>query len=131
MTPALALAEVIETNLPDLGYSIFVNHVPDEPDKAILIYEVGRGRLEGRSHRTGQRAEHPRIEVRVRAPDSEARAILQQISDMTEDVYHFSLSDGQNLQVITKSNTIGFVGQEQQTRRYHYSQQFLLTISEQ
>lgn len=131
MTPALALAEVIETNLPNLGYSVFVNHVPDEPDKAILIYEVGRGRLEDRSHRTGKRAEHPRLEVRVRASDSTAQAVLQQISDMTQEVYHFPLSDGQILQVITKSNTIGFVGQEQQTRRYHYSQQFLLTISEQ
>lgn len=130
MNPSLALAEVIETNLPNLGYSIFVNHVPDEPDNAVLIYDVGRGRLEERNHRTGKREEHPRVEIRVRGANSEAYSIIKQISDMTENVYHFTLSDGQNLQVITKSNTIGFTGQEPQTRRYHYSQQFLLTISE-
>lgn len=130
MNPSLALAEVIEANLPNLGYSIFVNHVPDEPDNAVLIYDVGRGRLEERNHRTGKREEHPRVEIRVRGANSEAYSIIKQISDMTENVYHFTLSDGQNLQVITKSNTIGFTGQEPQTRRYHYSQQFLLTISE-
>lgn len=130
MTPSLALAEVIETNLPNLGYSIFVNHVPDQPDNAILIYEVGRGRLEDRNHRTGKREEHPRVEIRVRGTNSDAHGIMKQISDMTETVYRFGLSDGQNLQVITKSNTIGFVGQEPLNRRYHYSQQFLLTISE-
>jgi hypothetical protein len=129
MTGAEALAEVIEANLPNLGYSIFINHVPDEPDNAILIYEIGRGRLEPRLHRTGKREEHPRVEVRVRGVDSAAGGILRQISDMTESVYKFPLADGQKLQVITKSNTIGFSGQEQQTRRYHYAQQFLLTIT--
>lgn len=130
MNPALALAEVIEANLPNLGYSVFVNHVPDDPDNVVLIYEVGRGRLEERNHRTGKREEHPRVEVRVRGANSEAYDIMKQISDMSESVYHFTLSNSQNLQVITKSNTIGFIGQEPQTRRYHYSQQFLLTISE-
>lgn len=130
MTGAKALAEVIQANLPNLGYSIFINHVPDQPDAIVLVYEVGRGRLEPRMHRTGERMEHPRVEVRVRGVDSGAAGILRQISDMTETVYQFPLSNGQKLQVITKSNTMGFVGQEPQTRRYHYSQQFLLTISE-
>jgi len=130
MNPALALAEVIEANLPNLGYSVFVNHIPDDPDNVVLIYEVGRGRLEERNHHTGKREEHPRVEVRVRGANSGAYDIMKQISDMSESVYHFTLSNSQNLQVITKSNTIGFIGQEPQTRRYHYSQQFLLTISE-
>jgi|694.fasta_scaffold01606_30 hypothetical protein len=130
MTGAEALAEVIETNLPNLGYSIFINHVPDQPDNSILIYEIGSGRLEPRKHRSGKRDEHPRIEVRVRGVDSTAGGVLKQLSDMFESVYGFPLSDGQKLLVITKSNTIGFAGQEQQTRRYHYAQQFLLTISE-
>jgi hypothetical protein len=130
MTGAEALAEVIETNLPNLGYPVFINHVPDTPDNAILIYEIGRGRLEPRLHRSGKRQEHPRVEVRVRGVDSSAGDILKQISDATEAVYGFPLSDSRNLQVITKSNTIGFAGQEAQNRRYHYSQQFLLTFSE-
>lgn len=128
MTPAAALAEVIQANLPNLGYPVFQNHAPDSPDNVVCIYEIGRGRLEGREMRTGIREEHPLLHVAVRGKTSEARDILQQISDMTETVYHQPLSGGGNLQVITKSNTIGFAGQETQTRRYVYTQQFRLTL---
>lgn len=128
MNPALAFAELIEANLLDSGYSVFVNHVPDQPDNVILIYEIGRGRMEERRMRTGGVDEHPLLHITVRGQDSSARAILEAIGAITDAAYDFSLSNGQKLQVITKSNTIGFAGQEQQTRRYIYTQQFRLTL---
>jgi hypothetical protein len=128
MNPALAFAELIEANLLNTGYTVFVNHAPDQPDNVILIYEIGRGRMEERRMRTGITDQHPLLHVMVRGQDSSARAILESIGGITDAAYDFALSNGQKLRVITKSNTIGFAGQEQQTRRYLYTQQFRLTL---
>ena len=128
MTPALALAELIEANLPNLGYSVFVNHAPDQPDNVVLIYEVGRGRMEERRMRTGVTDSHPLLHVVVRGKDSTTRDALESIGTVTDAAYDFALSNGQKLRVITKSNTIGFAGHEQQTRRYLYTQQFRMTL---
>jgi hypothetical protein len=128
MTPALALAELLAANLLDTGYSVFVNHAPATPDNVILIYEVGRGRIENRRMASGGMDVHPLLHVVVRGVDSSARDVLESLGDVCDAAYNFALSNGQKLRVITKSNTIGFVGQEQQTRRYSYTQQFRLTL---
>jgi len=128
MTPGQALAELIQATATAAGYEIFINHMPDKPDNAILIYEVSGGVLESRKMASGEREEHPALRVLVRGVDSSARAVLQSISDLADTTYKFSLSNGQVLQVITKSNTIGFAGHEPQTRRYVYTQNYRLTL---
>jgi hypothetical protein len=94
----------------------------------VALVETGRGRLESRNMRTGERTERPQIQVIVRGASAEARDILQAISDATQQVYRLVLPNGEKLHTITKSNTIGFSGQEPQTRRYVYTQQFRLTM---
>lgn len=127
MTPTEALEFAIRSVItPD--YPIFHNHMPNSPDNAIMLMETGRGRLEDRSMRTGQRKERPLIQVIVRGKTSEAREVLQALSDATEAVRRLDLGNGEKLHVISKSNTIGFSGQEPQTRRYVYTQQFRLTM---
>ena len=129
MTPAQIFAEVIETKLPDLGYEVFVGHMPDKPDKAVRVLQVTGGRLEGRRMRTGVTEVHPAMQVLVRGPnEEEAMATIELISAMADTVYMAQISSGEILQCINKTNTIGSLGQEQQTRRCFCSQSYRLTI---
>lgn len=128
MIPSQALAEVIQATAEAEGYSVFTNHMPDQPDKAVLVYDSNLGRLEARKMASGEREEHPLVRVIVRGKDSSARTLAALIADLADSTHNFVLSDGQILRVITKSNTIGFAGQEPQTRRYLYTQSFRMTL---
>lgn len=128
MSPAEVFAEVIETNLPNLGVRVFVNHSPDDPASCVLVYDMPSSRMEGRNMRSGETDEHPMVYLMVRGQDSSAYTKIKEIQDMTDSVYSQAMSDGQKLRVITKSNTIRFVGQEPQTRRYVYAQHYRMTL---
>ena len=78
--------------------------------------------------RSGQTDEHPIAYLMVRGQDSSIFQKIEEISAMTDSVYRQTVSDGQKLIVITKSNTIRFVGQEPQTRRYVYAQHYRMTL---
>lgn len=128
MSPAEVFAEIIETNLPNLGLRVFVNHSPDDPADCVLIYDLPSNRMEGRNMRSGQTDEHPVVYLMVRGQDSSSYLKILSISAMTDSVYRQTVTGGQKLIVITKSNTIRFVGQEPQTRRYVYAQHFRMTL---
>jgi hypothetical protein len=130
LSPAQILAEVISTQLPNLGYIVYVGHMPDTPDKAIRVLQQTGGKLELRRMRTGVVDEHPALQVLVRAPTEEdAMGTMQQIAAMVDGVYQLTMSGGEKLQCITKTNTIGSLGQEQQTRRCFCSQSYRLTFT--
>lgn len=129
MSPAEIMVYALQQAAPGLAYPLFANHLPKEPANAIACIEV-RGELERRKMRTGERTERPGINIMVRGVDSTARDIMKQVSDATETIRNLTLPDGQNLRLITKYNTIGFYGQEPQTRRYVYNQQFRLIIGD-
>lgn len=129
MTPADYVAEVVNDTCVALGYEVFVNHMPDKPDKCVCIYDHSTGRLEPRNHRTGEVDEHPSVHVLVRGnTHSDASAVLPAIWVLLRDVYDQVLSDGKIMHSITKANTIGSLGHEPQTRRVKYSQQFRMTL---
>jgi len=128
MSPGEALAELILSTCETAGYEVFVNHMPDKPDKAVVVHELTTGRLEDRIMSSGERQEHPAIRLLIRSVDSSGRALAQSISTLADSTYNFLLSDGQILRVVTKSSTIGFSGQENQTRRFMYIQNYRLTL---
>jgi hypothetical protein len=128
MTPAESLAEFIRTNLSDQTYAVFYNHLPDTPIKAVLCFDTPGGRLEERRMRTGIRENHPSVQVIVRNTDPSSYDVMAEIGDLADSAYNFQLSDGKNLQTITKTNTIGSLGHSSQTRNCSFSQQFRLTI---
>jgi hypothetical protein len=128
MTPAQALAEFIRAEISDKSYSVFHNHLPDQPIKAILCFDVPGGRLEERRMKTGKRDIHPSVQVVVRDLTPSSYDVLVEIGDLADAAYQYRLSDGQTLQVISKTNTIGSLGQSPQTRHCSFSQQFRLTI---
>lgn len=134
-SPAALFAEVIDTAMTALGYEVFLNHMPDSPDKAVMVFDQPSGKLESRSLRTGEVVEHPAVQVIVRGPKGPGStdsgyAAIRAVWDTVSQVYQHVATQGEILQCITKANTIGSLGLEQQTRRARFSQQFRMTISE-
>lgn len=128
ISPGEALVELILATCQAAGYEPYANHMPDKPDKAVVVYELATGRLEGRKMRTGEREEHPAVRLVIRSTDASGRTLAASIADLVDATYNFEVSDGQILRVITKSSTIGFSGQENQTRRFMYIQNYRLTL---
>jgi len=134
-SPAEIFAEVIRADQEALGYSVYVNHMPDQPDAAIMVFDQPSGQLEGRSLRSGDVVEHPVVQVIVRGPKGPGSTIsgytaISTVWGTVKQVHQQVLSQGEILQCITKTNTIGSLGLEPQTRRARFSQQFRMTFSE-
>lgn len=127
-SPAGLFANVILTKATNLGFAVYVNHMQDQPDKAILCFD-GRGRLDDRNM-SGEHTERNLVEVHVRAHDhNEAFNALPVIwEDVLKNVVATS-TGGKIVQCISKANTIGCMGQEPQTRRWRFTQSFLIAIS--
>jgi hypothetical protein len=129
MTPADYVAEVIAAVSLTLGYEVFTNHMPDKPDKAICIVDHFSGRTENRNNRTGEVDEHPTVIIVVRGTNHvDASGVLPTLWGTMRAIYRTTLSDGKIMHCVTKANTIGSLGQETQTRRVRYSQQFRMTL---
>ena len=127
LSPAKLFKNVIKSKATALGFTVYVNHMQDQPDKAILVLD-GRGRLYDRNM-SGEHTERPLVEVHVRAHDhNEAFNALPVLwEDVLQHVTATS-TGGKIVQCISKANTIGCMGQEPQTRRWRFTQSFLMTI---
>ena len=127
-TPARYAALVLKDQMNANGYVTFYNHMPDKPDKAICVYDLPYGRIEGRRMRTGAHEEHPVVQIIVRGPDYTAVSALEGAWAVFETLYEYAFDDGKILRCISKNNTIATLGQEPQTRRCLFSQQFRMTL---
>lgn len=118
---------VILSKATTLGFSVFVNHMQDEPDKAILLRDA-KGKLDEREMR-GEHYGHDGVEIQVRAVSHlEAANVLPVLwEDVLKRVNGTSVA-GKIVQCITKANTMGCMGQEPQTRRWRFIQSFLVTV---
>lgn len=129
MTPAMQIRSIINSDMETAGYEVFVNHLPDKPDKAVVIVDTPFGRLEDRSMSTGEVDEHPTVQITVRGrTDQETADTLRSIWTILKAVYMLPVSGGETVQSITKTTTMSSLGQEIQNRRVRYTQQFRMTI---
>lgn len=121
------VATVIQSKATALGFTVYVNHMQDQPDKAVLVRDV-KGKLDDRSMR-GDHTGHDGVEIQVRANSHlEAGNLLPVLwEDVLKHVNATSVA-GKIVQCITKANTIGCMGQEPQTRRWRFIQTFLVTV---
>jgi len=127
LTPAAIFAAVIRPRATLLGFTVYVNHMQDQPDRAIVVMD-GKGRLDPRSMRGGHTA-HDLVEVQVRSFDHvEAGNFLPAVWDAVLKNVTATSVNGKIVQCITKANTMGCMGQEPQTRRWRFVQSFLVTI---
>lgn len=127
LSTADLVATVIQSRATSLGFTVYVNHMQDQPDKAILVRDV-RGKLDDRSMR-GTHSGHDGVEIQVRAvTHTEAANVLPVLwEDVLKNVIATSVA-GKIVQCITKANTMGCMGQEPQTRRWRFIQSFLVTV---
>jgi hypothetical protein len=129
LTPAAIFAAVIRPRATLLGFTVYVNHMQDQPDRAILVMDAKGGRLNGRSMR-GNHTAFDLVEVQVRSNDHvEAGNFLPAVwNTILKNVTATSVN-GKIVQCITKANTMGCMGQEPQTRRWRFVQSFLVNIT--
>jgi len=127
LSPARLFANVISPKATQLGFTVYVNHMQDKPDRAILVFD-GRGRLDARSM-DGVQTERNLVEVHIRDQnhDIAANALPVLWESVLQHVIATS-TGGKIVQCISKANTIGCMGQEPQTRRWRFTQSFLMTI---
>jgi len=128
LTPAAMFAGIIGPKAQSLGFRVYVNHMQDQPDRAIVVLD-GKGKLDDRSLR-GTHTANDLVEVQVRSFDHvEAGNFLPAVwRDVLQDITATSFG-GKIVQCITKANTMGCMGQEPQTRRWRFVQSFFMTIT--
>ena len=132
MTPAEYVYEIIKDHCEGQGFQVTVNHMPDQKDNMVTIYDERGARMEDRRFRTGEVDEHPMVDIMVRGAANTGNAaslLLKSLwDDIFVDLYARTLEDGKILRCITKNNTIVSLGQEPQKRRWLFSQQFRMTL---
>lgn len=121
------ISTVILSKATALGFSVFVNHMQDQPDKAILVMDA-KGKLDDREMR-GDQYGHDKVEIQVRATSHlEAANVLPVLWEEVFKTVSATSVAGKIVQCITKANTMGCMGQEPQTRRWRFIQSFLVTV---
>lgn len=116
-------AEIIRRLLIDLDkvedhsasvWASFVSFLPETPKKAVCFYDT-EGAPDGRIQRTGERIEHPGIQILVRAPDySDAYEKAREIAttlDAQDDVdVAFPAAETYVVHNVSRSGTILSLG---------------------
>lgn len=142
MKPA---ADIVRLLLLQLGYgeenqssnwAVFVGFVPDDPDNAIVVFDTA-GMPDGRLMTTGERIEHPGIQIRVRGLEyavtrnrAEAIALALDAQHNAEiDLDEESVSASYIVQNITRTGMIMPLGaEESDRRRFHFTINAILTL---
>jgi len=116
-------------------WAIFSGLLPDLPDEAIACYDVG-GRFDGRSMRTGEKFEHPGVQVTIRGFDytttlNKSNAICQSFDFQYGTVVEVSSGHIYTLQNISRTSPLISLGiGEDDRRRYHFTINAVLTLKE-
>jgi hypothetical protein len=127
LSPAALFRLVILPKAAELGFTVYVNHMQDKPDRAILVMDT-KGRL-APHNMAGEQSDFPVVEVQVRAHDHDIAANVLPV--LWESVLrHVTATSvgGKIMQCISKYNTMGCMGQEPQTRRWRFIQSFMVKI---
>jgi hypothetical protein len=118
-------------------WPVFVSFLPAEPDNAICIYDT-TGRLGGRLMENGLQIEHSGIQIRVRGdvyPDTWNKANAIAIA-LDQQIRRSIAISGENSYILHNASRTGSIiplglDPEDQRRRFHFTINTLLTISQQ
>ena len=141
MTPP---ADIIRQLLIDLsladtsdGWEVFVGFFPDEPDKALCVYDTA-GVLDGRIMATGEVIEHPGIQIRVRAKSytevwGKITEVVRALDGVNKVSIVFSEEEAYTVHNVSRSGAILPMGlDEVGNRRLHnFAANMTVTISRQ
>jgi len=134
-------ADILYTLLGDLGafagWSSFVSFLPDAPDKAICLYDT-TGTDNGRLMSTGERIQHPGIQIALRSLSYEegyqkAQSLAVLLDGVRNNSIAVSSDEIYSLHNVTRSGTINMLGIEivNDRRRHQFTINAVLTLTEQ
>ena len=126
-SPAEILELIIRSEATTLGYATFIGHLQDMPDRAILLIDKA-GQLDPRTL-AGNQTGRELVEIHVRGVDyADSAAVLPFLWEDVFKITRATSAYGKIVQAVTMANKMGCLGQEPQTRRWRFSQNFLVTI---
>jgi hypothetical protein len=131
--PSLAIHQLLleEELVGDWG--LFMAFLPDDPDNAICVYDTA-GIMDGRMMRTGERIEHPGIQIRVRGPvykDTWEKANLIALAlDTVQKNVVTTEEEDYIIHNVSRTGAIIPVGVEDagRIRRHHFTMNMILTL---
>lgn len=119
-----------------VGGDVFVSFLPDQPDEIVGVFDT-TGRPDGRIMRTGERIEHPGVQIQVRGKNySDTWQEANGIALFLDGVKNKSVVVGSNesyvLHNVTRIGTIIPIGLEtvSQRRRHLFTINMIVTLSE-
>jgi len=131
--PSLAIYQLLlDAELVD-GWGLFMGFLPDEPDTAVCVYDTA-GMLDGRMMRTGEKIEHPGIQIRVRGPvykDAWTKANLIALAlDTVQKNVVTTEEESYIVHNVSRTGAIIPVGVEDagRVRRHHFTMNMILTL---
>ncbi len=116
------------------AWPVYVSFLPAEIDNAVAVWDTG-GTLDGRIMRTGNKVNHPGIQIRVRGPVYPTTfAKIQAIAESLDSVYNDTVSvNGIDYQVQNLSRTSDILPmglEEGDRKRYHFTVNAILTVKQ-
>lgn len=116
-------------------YPAFVSFLPDQPDKAVCIYDTP-GTNDGRLMTTGERIEHPGVQIFVRSLEYlEGHQKAQSLATLLDGLKNISIAvspdETYSLRNVTRSGTINWIGIEivNDKRRHQFTINAVLTLT--
>lgn len=110
---------------------VTVGKMPDEGDKAVCVYNT-TGVPDGRYQKTGERVEHPAVQIRIRdLTDPDCWIKAWEITDALDALKNVEVEldeDTYLIENVTRPSPIIPLGPEAGRRRFLYTINALLTI---
>lgn len=138
-------AQVIRKMLLDLAvvsahtaseWATFVSFLPEKPDKAICVYD-SQGSQDGRIQKTGERVDHPGIQVMVRGTDYEetyekANTVATTLDAQKNVSVAFPDPETYTVHNVSRSSTVLSLGMEEygSKRLFYFSINAVVTLKQ-
>lgn len=114
----------------------FIGYLPDDPDEALTIFDT-LGMQDGRIMETGERIDHPGLQITIRSPDySSAANWAKDVALFLDGVKRISIvmdsSEAYCLQNVKRTGTINYLGVETEgtKRRHIFTLNMVVTLSQ-
>lgn len=136
-SPADIVYTLLESSGALAGWTSFVSFLPDAPDKALCVYDT-TGMDNGRIMNTGERIQHPGIQIFLRCLDytegyEKASSLALLLDGVRNNSVAVSTDETYSLHNVSRSGTINTLGIElvNDRRRHQFTINAVLTLTEQ
>lgn len=137
-------ADIIRQFLVDEGWAAddgewtaFTGFMPGEPDAAICVYDTA-GKLDGRIMKTGEKIQHPGIQIQLRHPEftlgfQRANSVAQSLDAQRKTVVALDTENAYIIHNVSRTSNVLHMGLEMEgdRRRHLFTINAVVTIESQ